>query len=636
MAEKDLQITGLSAGLNNTDSSSALAEDECTVAENAEFFYSSCGERRNGCGPMDITGSALNTEAEVVFLTQWLPTNKVLEPEYLAVAATPGVSATWARRSVSGVWSEVIPPADCELDLVEGGDIYAITSQSLNGKLFLAYPNTGQDRLQVWDGIAIRNSGLKPIGAATPVVASEGSGTFAATRYYRTRYVVKSGSVVLRRSEPSHIALFPPPGTGAGARVNRTVLLNDGETDWEVEASLNNVDFYRIATLGIGTLFYDDTTSDTVGYAAEGILSEAIDTYHPIHSAKFLAIEGDRLIVGGHQSDLSKQSLVGWTPVQNDPGVGNDERLPFGPNNTVNLDNYDGGPLTGVAPGALGTWYAFKWKRIYRFSRTGNFVRAYENVTLSSTSGAIEGSIVQGVDENGVNCLYFLDPSQGPTRLGSNGLQVIVGLRETWKRVNLRAGKVVARGIYYADKQQVHWWLSVDGNDQPSLKIVLQVTEIHSKKVAGGNGVGGGWSTATGRIAEALCVAIFTEIVSIAGVVQVSNRPFIGLTAPDFIQRCDVESTDAGVPYRTVIRTRPYIAAGLLNQWGAMTAALLATANVGSSVVISFIRDFGVESQSRTTNLVPVGAETEVIKAFDDLVISEAVTIQVEIADPEV
>jgi hypothetical protein len=122
--------------------------------------------------------------------------------------------------------------------------------------------------------------------------------------------------------------------------------------------------------------------------------------------------------------------------------------------------------------------------------------------------------------------------------------------------------------------------------------------------------------------------------VSINGVSQVSARPFIGLTSPDFIQRCDTESTDAGVAYRAIIRTRPYIAAGLLNRWGAMTAALLAAANATASIVVKFIRDFGKETTTVTTGLAAVGSETDVIKVFDNLVMSEATTIQVEISDP--
>ncbi len=627
MPEKDLTISSLAGGQNDTSSPSELAEDQCVLAQNVEFFYSACGERRNGCGPLVLTSSGLTTEAIMVYVTQWFPSNNVLDPEFFAVSATPTVSIKWAKRT-AGVWAAVTP-----IDTPYTGipDVYNIDTQSLNGKLFLAY-RSAADRLHVWDGTAMRRSGF-----ATPVAptsANEGVGTYTGNRYHRVRFVTMVGAVVTRRSEPGPSNLSIPSGLGAGVRITRPALLGEGETHWELEASLDNATFYRLATILIATTTYDDEVPFATGYAS-GTLSEDVNENLPLPSARFLAVDGDRLIGAGHFTDLSRQSEVWWTPVQNDPGVGNDERLPTSINNRVNLDNYDGGPLTGLETGATGTWYAFKWRRIYKFTRTGNVTKAYENLTLSSTMGAVMGSIVRGVDENGAGCIYFLDPATGPARVGPAGVQSIVGLRTTWSHVNLQAGSVVARSVYYATKQQVHWWVAIDGADRPNFKIVLQVSEIKPQSVAGANGVGRGFSIATGRIAEAACVAILTEIVSINGISQVSDRPFVGLTSPDFLQRCDTEITDAGVAYRAILRTRPYIAAGLLNKWGAMTAALLATSNVTTTLTVKFIRDFDKEDTSISTGLAPTAAETQVIKTFDDLSMSGATTIQVELSDPE-
>jgi hypothetical protein len=630
MPEKDLTITSLAGGQNDTDSPSELAEDECVLAQNVEFFYSACGERRNGCGPLDLTGSGLTTESIIVHISQWFPTNDVLNPEYFVIAATPTVSIKAAVRT-NGVWS---PVTLIDTPDVSVPDVYSISVQSLNGKLFLSY-HSAVDRLHVWDGTAVRRSGF-----ATPVAptgANEGAGAFVTVRYYRVRFITKVGAVITRRSEPGPILTFTPSGTGAGVTVTRPALLGEGETHWELEASVDNIAFYIIATTAVGTTTFNDEIPFSTGYALNGTLSETIGTNLPLYSAKFLAVEGDRLILGGHWTDQSKKSQVAWTPVLNDPGFGNDERLPSGtgaPNNTVVLDSYDGGPLTGLATGITGTWYATKWKRIYKFTRTGNVTKAYDNLTLSSTSGAIQGSIAKGADENGATCVYFLDPAMGPSRVGPSGPQVIVGLRTTWGTINLQAAAVVARSIYYANKQQVHWWIATSGGDRPNLELCLQVSEIQPKRVAGGNGVGRGWSIVTGRRAQAVCVAMLTEIVSINGISQVSDRPFIGLTSPDFVQRCDTESTDAGVAFTAIIRTRPYIAAGLLNKWGAMTAALLATSNVSTSLRISFIRDFNMERTTRTTSLAPTATEDQVVKIFDDLVMSGATTIQVEISDP--
>jgi len=637
VAEKDLQITSLAGGMNNTDAPSELPDDQCVLLENVEIFGSAIGERRNGCGPLDITGSGLDTEAGVTYLTQWFPTNEVLNPEFFAVAATIGASVKIAVRT-NGVWRPVVvyvdPQGDSDLPLNDTESVYSWRTQSLNGKLFVAYANSnGVDRLHVWDGTTLRRTGItQPVPPVSAV--DEGTGTFNTVRYYRARFVSMAGDVVSRRSEPSESITFTPSGTGAGATVTGPPLPNEGETHWELEASLNNVAFYRIARTVIATTTVNDEVDAVVGYAVAGTLSEEVGTYLLLRAARYLLVDGDRLILGGHRSDITKKSQVAWTPVLNDPGAGSDERMPLGVNNSVNLDNFDGGPLTDLGSGSVGTWYAFKWKRIYKFTRTGDVNRAYENMLLSATRGAITGSVVRGVDEGGAGCLYFLDPSMGPSRLGTGGLQAIVGLRETWTHINLQADAVVARGVYYADKQQVIWWIAIDGSNTPNYVIKLQVSELRAQSASGGNGVGRGWSVATGRIAEAVTASVLTEIVSINGVPRVSDRPFIGLTAPDFIQRCDVETTDAGVPYRAIIRTKPYILAGLLNKWGAMTAALLATANATNNILVKFIRDFGKETNQILTPLAPEGTEDQVIKVFDDLVMSNAATIQVEICDP--
>jgi hypothetical protein len=263
--------------------------------------------------------------------------------------------------------------------------------------------------------------------------------------------------------------------------------------------------------------------------------------------------------------------------------------------------------------------------------RTGDVTDAYDVICLSKTRGAIEGSIFAGYTEDGSSCIYFLDPFMGPSRVGAFGIQCIVGLRGTWGRVNLQASARVACGCFYPYKQQAHWWVAVDGNDRPNFKIVNQVSEL---RLMGGDSVGRGWSTATGTITEAATVAILTEVVSIDGVSSISQRPFAGLSEPNFIQRCDTEDEDAGDPYVATIITKPYIMAGQLNEWGAMVASVLAEANSNYNVAIYLIKDFGTEtSPAITVDLAPVGSESEVFRLLDNSRMSEARSIQVKITD---
>jgi len=589
-----------------------------------EFFSSMLGERRNGCAPVDLTSSGLITEAFIAHLSQWFPGNDTTNPEVWTIGATFFTSSSWARR-VGAAWAPVVPKDHLHTGGATGSysksDLQDVISQALNNKLFFAY-RSDLDRLHVWDKTSLRRTGLAEPIFLSSVPTSEGVGTFSGQRTYRSRFVEMSGTTVLRRSEPGNTHSATPPGTGAGFTVPMPGLINEGETHWELEASLDNSTFYRIARTVIATTTVNDEVVFATGYAATGTLSEDIGTYALIPGARFIIADGDRLIMGGSYLDSAAESTISWTPVTNDPGAGNDERLPVDIDNKVHLDNFDGGPLTGLASGAIGTFYAFKWNKVYKMVRTGDVNRAYDVIPLSQVIGAVLGSIVRGIDEHGVSCIYFLDPYLGPYRIGSMGLEPMPGLRGTWARVNLLAAPI-ARSMFYPHKGQVHWWLSVDGALVPNLKIVLATSE----------GPGRGWSTATGRIAEAQAVAAITETTTVNGITASYLRPWIGLTSPDFIQRCDTESTDATIAYTATIRTRPFFTVGLLNRWGAMRGALLATANASFSVVVKLIRDMGVETNSITTNLAADGSESLVIKRFDDLVMSNATTLQVEITD---
>jgi len=623
---QNIILNSLRGGMNDEDPPNALQEDETVLAENVEYVFSTIGERRSGCELLDITGSGLELESVVVHIAQFFPDNDITNPEVFAIAATPDISVTVARRS-NGVWSQITPvdPID-----PSAPDIYNIRSQMLHGKLFFAY-KSDEDRLHVWDGSSLRRTGLAEPPAA-PTGANEGVGTFTGTRYYRVRYVVKDGDDVLLRSEPSEVLTFAPSGTGAGVTVTRPALINEGETHWELEASDDGAeaDFYRIATTVVGTTtFNDETVLD--GYPDVGPLSEDIGDYLLIPSAKFLAADEDRLLFGSHWTDETLNSQVGWSPVANDTGSGNDERLPLSVDNTLVLNSYEGGGLTGISQLANGSWYAFKWGHIYQLVRTGDAIDPYEAVTISKARGSLPGSIVSGTDEGGQGCIYFIDPIVGPSRLSRSGLQRIAGILGTFSRINLTATDVISHGVFYPNKTQVHWWISTEGANRPNKKMVL-----HTDLLREMNGeASGGWVIATGRIGSAVCSAIVNELLADGDLITLVERPVIGVDSIDCILRCDAGEDDAGVGYRAIIRSRPYFVAGLLNKWGGMNAALFATSHNTAFVQVKFIKDFGREEKAVETDLLPKNDEEFVVKFFDNLEMSEAISIQFEFSDPE-
>jgi len=627
---KDLSILSLRGGVNNTDPATTLPEDQCTEAMNVEFFYSSLGERRSGCAPMSLNGSNLEDQGAIVHLSQRFPTNDPLIGELWAVGATQDTSSKWAYRSNEDEWTPVVP---VDAAVTSTPVIYQIQAQPYQNKMFFAYQSS-QDRLHVWDGTTLRRTGLaQPIAA--PSAVNEGVGAYAGKRYFRVRFIEESGSTILRRSEPSDSVAFTPSGAGAGATVTRPAAIGEGETHWELEASADDAVFYVIATVILATTTTNDTATSALTYPDLGDLSEPIGSYLLQPSAKYLLVDGDRLIGASHWTDKAQQSRIWYTPVSDDPGFGNDERLPLASlvSDQQDLDNYEGGSITGLSQTVNGSFYIFKWSHIYQATRTGDSLDPYDVICLSKVRGALPGSIVSGMDEFGHGCIYFLDPLTGPSRLGASGLQAINGIRQTWTRVNRLATGVVSHGVYYPEKRQMHWWVSVDSANFPNLKLVLQVNETREDQTAN---VVRGWSHADGRISEAICSTIVNvEVLDDQGdVATISRRPYIGLTSPDLLQQCDLLSTDADQTYMARIVSRPYVVAGLLNKWGAMTAALLADASTNGNVTITCIRDFGKEDNDVDTNLAPEGSETQVLKIFDSLVMSSAFAIQFEFSDP--
>lgn len=631
---QDLTINSLSGGMNNDDSPHILPDDQCVLAENVEFFLSSLGERRKGMETVGITSSNLDDEDVIVHMGVHIPRGNTLEEtELFAISSTLDTSVTIAKRDTTYTWAEITP---VDAFTVTDPEILKVQSTSIHGKWFVAY-KSAEDRMHVWDGTSLRRTGIIAPTLAPTAVDTAGVGTFTDDRTYRVRFIEMSGTDILRRSEPSPELIFTPSGTNDGATVTRPAAVNEGETHWELEASNGDGNFYIIATTIMATTSVDDTTNPSTDYA-NFVLSEELGEYDLIPSVKYVIADQDRLIFGGSWEDPEKGSRVQWTPVWADPGVGNDERIPSDTDNFVDLDWMDGGELTGLSAPLNGAFYAFKLNRIYKVQRTGVLNNAYESFLISQYRGAIHGSIVNGVDEYGRGCIYFLDPSVGPMRISSNGVQQIQNIRGTWLTTNTSADQIICHGVYFPDKQQVWWWLATDGADTPNYMIKLQVNEVRSNG-GGGGGTDRGWCVATGHITDAWCSTIVPEVVidSDTGSTLLSFRPYAGFETPDFIQRCDVGSDDNGESFRAIIRTKPYIVAGLLNCWGAMNGGLLAKAIDDSTVKldVKFIRDFGLEENKITTDFVPEGSEDFVIKLFDNLVMSNAHAIQVEFADPE-
>lgn len=597
------------------------------------------------------TASPVVAQTGITHLSEWFPLNDTANSELWAVAAAPNDStpAKMTRlspvQSGSEVWYPVTP---IDPIVTVTPDVYQIQSQPLDGLLFWAY-TSGIDRMHVWEpgSQILRRTGLAEPKAAPTVANGGGAGSYAATqRYYRTRWVRQINGVTAVRSEPSDSIAFTPDGAHANATVTNSATIGENETHWEVEVSLDNATFYRLATVAVATTTYADSAA-TTSYNTNP-QSDAIGAYLLQPAAKFVGTDDDHLLLAGHTFDPARMSTIWWSPIGGDPGVGNGERQPIvdtGGTDIVTqlvLDNYVGGPITGIASGLIRptayalsapttAWFVFKWQRIYMVTSTGEDTQAYDAICLTSTRGAIQGSIFKGFDDTGQPCVYFLDPIEGPSRITlDGGVQTLRGLKGTWKQINLNASSVIACGCYYPYKRQAIWWVSLNGSNTPNTRIKYQ---IYDQTQLGSNGPR--WSLDTGKIATAVCTCIHTEYVSDNGNTTLSLRPVIGLQGPDFIQRCDVNITDNGSSYNAAIVTAPISVGRYTQKFGIRAGTVVSTANSNANFIIRLIRDFGEE----TSNAIQVSSTTDLntvvdaISPLDALRLSQARVVQIKISD---
>ncbi|HYE17080.1 MAG TPA: hypothetical protein VEA69_01430 [Tepidisphaeraceae bacterium] len=606
----DLTILSLRGGMNNTDPAIGLPEDQCTLAQNVEFVDSLLGERRLGTSAITLP-SFLSARDRVTFLFRHLPTADDTAAQLWALGVTGTSTAKLGYKTTA--WTEV---TISDTPTLTGLTQYRWQAVTLHGKIHFAY-KSNVDRLHVWDGTTMRRSGLAE--PAAPTAANQGAGSINTVRYYRVRYIEKSGSTVLRRSEPSDVLTFDPTSAGA-VRVTKPAAINEGETHWELEASTDNSTFYVLATTVVATTTYDDSTADGAGYSS-GVQSEDVGDYALAWSARYLVTDEDRLIWLGSWDDDALASRVGWSPVFNADGDGNDERMETDTDPTLDLDTYQYGPITGAAAIFGGIW-VFKQQAIYKLTRSGKRTAAYRAKRETDAIGAIHGSVVTGVDETGQPCIYFIDEKQGPCRIGIGGFKRCgEDLRKTWETLNLDATAVACSSLYYPKKKQVFWNLAVESDNTPTKRLVLHA----DKGRTFADGVRKGWALWTGNIAKALTMCLFSDNIEDNTTRSRDLVPFIGLEGLSLVHRCDTGTTDNSVAYTATITTRPYALGGMLAHFEVRAAALSAKAVSNASMDVKCIRDAGLETTVTVSGVsfTATASETDVVKPLDNFIGAE-------------
>lgn len=623
-APRPIVISDLRGGRNGTDPPLTLPDNQCVEAENVDWKDAAVARKRGGATALSMTGGT--TLGDIASsLIRHVPGNTETAAELWTV---DGDLSPVKRLAGGATWADVT--VDDALNTLPQ-DMVGV---SFNGKLFLAY-SSAVDRLHCYDpSLAVprvRRVGLNP-GTNQPGVANTGAGAYAATqRFYRARFLQLSGGTIVRWSEPTPPIAFTPSGAGAAVRVTMPALPGEGETHWQVEVSLDNATFYRLIGQVVGTTTYDDSAATTT-YSANP-LSDPLGTYSLPTRVKYLMTDGNRLLMAENFS-TGFHSRVWFTAVLGSTDQGDDERIPSTTTQKffVDLNENDGGAITGMGGPLNGSPYIFKQREVWKMTPTGSVTTPYVVRKLRDDIGCVaHKSIVVGQDALGRAALYFMS-HRGPYRITADGVIEYLGRdnEDIWRTVNLGAATVLAHSVYYPDLHQWWLWISTGSSDTPDVKMMFDAQLGFPDQ----NGqIRGGWAKHTGSSAAARCSCLFSN--TVGATMSRDLKPYIGRSAINTIWKCDTADVDdAGTDFQAKVTTRPLMTTpDLLRKSGIGESTIVAKAATSMSVSVTIARDFGKETRTHTVSIAPAASETRVVKKAEGSEMGEADVIQMTIGD---
>lgn len=625
-------------GRNGADSPITLDETEAVEVLNMDFAEGALGRKRRGAtaevltaGPTwqiyglfrHVPAGTTETGAELWAIGVQLDTTVVA-----AFRRAPAPSVVWTMPSQVNNTGPTFPTEN--------------SAATLNGKLFLAYEGTA-NRLRVWDGTSIRVVGLIVPGAA-PTLANGGTGTYPPVKhYFRVAWAEIGGTPEapdhIRRSELSPAASFTPSGTGAHIAVTLPTPPGEGETHWLVYVSPDDR-YSNYSLAGVKPI------ADTVfGYASGPQLSSGEEAppiaglHIPPPNAKYLITDGNRLLMAGAYMTTSlpgqtvpKNNRVWYTRVLGSSDIGDDESIPNtaasgtvpAQKNWIDIGENDGGAITGLGI-VEGVVFVFKRRQTWRLVPTGDDLSPYQAFLVSNEIGAMNHkSIVAGEDAAGAPVLYFYS-FRGPYQINLSGLLTYLGrpIEDVWQARPELQPKTF--GVYYAERRQV--WHHIYGLTPEDHRIAVYDVDR------------GGWSLFTTAGKVYLCAAMYSETVAMGptGVMtaSVNLKPFFGTAEPAVLWKYDITTAadDVGVPFRALVKSRPFFPAGIGTRVLTQDALLLAEAASGVTLTLTVDRDFGRETRAATVSLTPDGAETRVMRRVEDSGVGMAGVVQLQVGD---
>jgi hypothetical protein len=522
-------ITGLRGRDGFHSSSLEIPPYKAADMVNVELYRTSFARKRNGASNLmsSTTGEAFT--GVISAMGRHVAGSSQAAAELWAVdnAATPVVQ----RLTGGTVWtSPTVNDA-----FTPAADTVGIVFCSFKGKLFIA-GNTAQDRLHVWDptDAQVRRTGLAT--PAAPTVANTGAGAYPAVlRYYKVRYVKKSGTTYLLASELSATVSFTPSGGGTAARVTKPAAISEGETHWQLYASADNNLYFQIAETAVGTTTYDDSATPS---AYTGEAPPLVGTHTNWTSVKYLLSANDHLLGAGGWETGAMTSRVWWSGVTNQTGIGDDESViqTTAVSNYADLGENTGSVITGLGGPINDRVLVFKFDETWQLIPTGQDNPFYRPALISPSVGCVRHhSIIMGEDAAGRPCVYWLS-AQGPYRYGADGLQFIgEDVSDHFETFNLDAATVSCHGLWHADKKQVWWWIAVIDGASPTIKLVF---DARIGKAYEAGRVTDGWVKHDGASASALCSVMFST--TIGASMSIAQKPYAGYSgANGMILKCD-------------------------------------------------------------------------------------------------
>jgi hypothetical protein len=626
--QTSVTLADLRGGRNGADPPLSLPDNQAVEMLNVDNYTGLLANKRGGASAVTETGgTAFSLGIQSLF--RHVPGADETAAEFWGFDG-----AGIAKRMTGGTSF-----ANVTLEDAISTNYQNVSAASLNGKLFLAF-DSAQDLLHVYDpnlsSPKVRRVGVTKPAAAPTAANTAVAGTYAATlRYYRVRWIIKHSTVIDARSEPSASVSITPDGSHTGITVTMPASPDSNATHWELEVSLDNTTFYLFATTVIGTTTSTDTTV-TTSYST-GTLSADTGEYTRWTSVKYLLTDGNRLL-GAGSWESGKTSRVFFSPVLGTTDEGDDERVPdttAGQQNWVDLNENDGGAITGLGGPVYGAAYAFKYRQIWKLNPTGDNLIPYLPRKLSDTFGCIaHKSIVSARDAQGNPALYFLS-SDGPCRIvisGGSAVPQYLGrdVEDIWAGINLAASTTVAHGIYHSDKHQVWFWIATGSSADPDTKLVFDVL---LGKFTEGDRVRGGWYKHTGSSAAARCSVMMSN--TLGATMSRDLKPYIGRASGTVIWKCDTTDTDdAGNAFQAYAKSKPLLVAPIGQNVGIGQSILVAKALSGCTITQTLDRDYGLETRTSTALLTASAAgETRVIKKFEASDLSQAGAVQVQLGD---